>query len=418
MTPAAEWKAYWPVVLAAAAGFSIHSVATSAIGLFMPSIGQEMGWGRAQIALGLTIAAFLTVPLSPFVGAAIDRWGPRRLALPGVIFTGLAIASFSMAHSFGQWIALWVVYALISLGVKATIWTTAVSNAFAQARGVALAVAMSGMDFTQIVVPPLVYWLIVSFGWRHAYIWLGLGWALPVFLATALCLIDVRRAGQGIAFARTPSVPSQANVAGLSVREALRSGPLWRIGLSTLITMLLGTAAVVHQVPILVAAGVTTERAALLASLSGIAALAGKFIMGALMDRTHAARISGMILALSGLGFALLLEPLRAPATIVLAMLIIGFAGGAKLQITAYLTGQYGGLLNFGKIFGVMHGLTVLGAGLGPFLAGWAFDRTHSYDTVLMLGVPGSLICGLLIFGLKPHSNDRPAPRSPEVAAS
>jgi predicted MFS family arabinose efflux permease len=277
-----------------------------------------------------------------------------------------------------------------------------VSSAFTAARGMALAVAMSGMAITQVLVPPLAYWLIATHGWREAYVWLGIGWAAPVLLLTVLFLVDARSI-EGRKAAAAEATDEPVAVSGLSVREAIRSAALWRIGISTLITMLLGTAAVVHQVPILVEAGVTRGHAALLASLAGIAAFLGKFVMGWLMDRWHAVRLSGAMLALSGLGFALLLEPFRSPAAILVAMVIIGFAGGAKLQITAYLTSRYGGLLNFGKIFGVMHGLTVLGAGLGPYLAGLVYDTTGSYSAILLLGIPGSLICGALIFGLGPY---------------
>lgn len=403
----AEWRAHWGLVLAAAAGFSLHSIATQSIGLFMEPIDSAMHWGRGQIAIGLTVAAFLTVPLSPFVGAAIDRWGSRVLGLPGIVLTALSIAAFGYAQTLPQWIGLWVVYALVSIGIKATVWTAAVSSAFSSARGMALAFAISGTAITQIFAPPLTNWLIETYGWREAYVWLGFGWSAPVFLLALFFLWDARRGAPTTEGAKP--APVAADEEGLSIREALRSAALWRIGISTLVTMLLGTAAVVHQVPILTEAGVTRDHAALLASLSGLAAFAGKFVVGWLMDRMNAIRISGWILAGSALGFVLLLEPLLTPVTIVLAMIIIGFAGGAKLQITAYLTGRYGGLRNFGKFFGVMHGLTVLGAGLGPLLAGYTYDAWHSYTPFLVIGIPSSVLCGLLIFGLSPLPERRPA---------
>jgi MFS family permease len=410
----AEWRAHWTITLAAAAGFSLHSLATQSIGLFMEPMDATLHWGRGQIAIGLSIAAFLTVPLSPVVGAAIDRWGSRRLGVPGILLTALSIAAFGSVHTVPQWIGLWVLYALISLGIKATVWTAAVSEAFSTARGMALAAAISGTAITQILAPPLTNWLIERYGWRAAWAWVGLGWSAPVFLIALFFLVDVGRKGGGKrARGASPPRATDDGAEGLDVREALRSTDLWRIGISTLLTILLGTAAVVHQVPILTEAGVTRGHAALLASLSGIAAFAGKFIVGWLMDRMNAVRISGGILAGSSLGFVLLLQPLLTPATIVLAMVIIGFAGGAKLQITAYLTGRYGGLRNFGKFFGVMHGLTVLGAGLGPLLAGYAYDIWGSYTPFLIFGIPSSLLCGALIFGLGPLPEQTPAAPSP-----
>ena len=124
---------------------------------------------------------------------------------------------------------------------------------------------------------------------------------------------------------------------------------------------------------------------------------------GWLMDRMPAARISGVTFGACAVGFALLLEPLRSPATIVLAIIIVGYAGGAKLQVTSYLTSRYGGLRNFGKIFGVMASIIAMGSGLGPVLAGGAFDLSGSYAPFLIGGIPGFLVSAVLIFGLGPY---------------
>ena len=205
---------------------------------------------------------------------------------------------------------------------------------------------------------------------------------------------------------------------GLTIREALHSGPLWRIGLSTLIILLFAGGLVVHQVPILIDAGVSRNHAALLASASAIAGLGGKLMTGWLMDRTHAARISGATLAASAIGFTLLLGPFRSPVTIVAAMMIIGYAGGAKLQITAYLTGLYSGLRNFGKIIGVMTSIIAIGGGVGPVLAGATYDTWGSYTPFLIAGIPASLVAGLLIFGLGPYPQWRPDEDAPPAGPS
>jgi MFS family permease len=103
---------------------------------------------------------------------------------------------------------------------------------------------------------------------------------------------------------------------------------------------------------------------------------------------------------LSGIAFALLLLFPRDVAMIVTAMLIIGYSGGTKLQISAFLTGQHSGMKHFGAIFGVMSSLVALGSALGPIAAGYVFDVTRSYGLFMMIGIPASLVSGLLIFRL------------------
>ena len=106
------------------------------------------------------------------------------------------------------------------------------------------------------------------------------------------------------------------------------------------------------------------------------------------------------MLVSAAIAFALLLEPLRTPTLIVVAMVIIGYASGTKLQICGYLTTRYGGMRNFGKIFGTMASIIALGTGLGPVLGGFVYDLYGSYAPFLVAGMAGSLLSGLLIFGL------------------
>ena len=137
----AEWRAHWPMVVAAMAGLSFATVSIYSMGLFMEPLSREFGWTRAQISVGLSIVALFAVPLSPFAGALIDRWGSRRLGIPGVILSALAFAAFSLATgSLSQWYVLWVCYALVAIAIKTTVWTAAVSSVFQKGRGLALAV--------------------------------------------------------------------------------------------------------------------------------------------------------------------------------------------------------------------------------------------------------------------------------------
>jgi predicted MFS family arabinose efflux permease len=397
----AEWRAHWPVVLVAFVGFSFPAMALHSTGLVMEPLSREFGWSRTQITAGVTLAGAMTIPLSPFVGALIDRWGVRRLALPGVVLTSLAIAGFSLANGmFWQWMGLWFLFGLAGLLVKSTIWMTAVTSSFTAARSLALGVALGGTAFASALTPPLTRWITDTYGWREAYVWLGLGWGLVTFVLTLFFLYDARDRGRR---AKADASPEPApGLEGLSIGEAARSLPLIRIGLATLITLVLGASLVVHKVPILTEAGVTRETAALLASLSGIAAIVGKLVTGWLMERFDAGLIAGITNGITAAALVLLLEPFRTPTVIVVAMVVVGYAGGTKLQICAYLTGIYAGMKNFGKIFGVMASIISLAGSLGPMLGGIAYDLSGSYNVLILSGIPASLIAGLLLVRLGP----------------
>lgn len=412
-----EWKDHWGLVLSASVGFGFFSIMAAATGLFMEPLGKEFGWSRALLSSGLSISAAVVVVLSPFFGILIDRWGTRRIAIPGLFLVMIAMISFSLIDgSVEQWIGLWIFYALASLAVKSTVWTTAVASVFTAGRGLAIGVTLSGTALAQMIVPPIGNALIEAFGWRAAFVWIALGWG---GIAIVLCFLFLRD-GHDLNRARAKAAPDGSYVpsilSGLSVAEAWRSTALWRLAVSTFFLMTLTIAVMVHQFPLLTEAGVSRTDAALLAGLAGAAGIAGKLVTGWLLDRYPANLVGGITLGSTSIAFLLLLEPFRTMPLIVAAMLINGYGAGTKLQICGYLTTRYAGLKNFGKIFGAMASVIALGSGLGPVLGGLIHDLYGSYTPLLLAGIVGCLFSGFLILGLGPYPRWDTAEAEPQAA--
>ena len=407
----AEWRQYWPLVIAASLAFSFTSIMTAAAGLFMEPLGKEFGWSRTLLSSGMSISAVSTFFLSPFGGLLIDRIGTRRLALPGLALMALTIASLSLLNgSVVMWFAIWTVYALAALATKSTVWTAAVASAFDAGRGLAMGLVLSGSALAQGIIPPLTNWLIATQGWRMAFIWLGLGWGSLALLLCLFWLYDGYDASRKARAANPDAAKGKSlmsDAPGLSVEEAWRSPALWRIAISTFVIMVVTIALVVHQIPILQSIGVERTTAAFYAGIAGLTGVAGKLVTGWLLDRYAARWVGGLTLAATSLTFILLLLPDRSTAIIFLAMLINGYAAGTKLQIAGYLTSAYSGMKNFGLIFGTMASLIAAGSGLGPLMAGFLFDLYGNYEIYLWIGVIGTLISAWLIFGLSDYPDWR-----------
>jgi predicted MFS family arabinose efflux permease len=398
MTATQEWRRGWTVVLAAFVGFSFFSVMTAAVGVFMQPLVDEFGWNRAQASSGTSFAGIVAAVLSPFYGIVIDRWGTRKLALPGLVAMSLLTAAFSLNNgSFGLWIAMWLVFGLVSLTIKSTVWSTVVAAAFEKARGFALGVMLCGTAFAQVITPPLTNWLIEDFGWRMAFVGIGLGWGA---IALAVCIPFMRDLHLEPKRNAAGEVVARPVLSGLTIGEAWRDRALWQIGISTFLMMALTIGLMIHQFPIMVDAGVSRSDAAWLVSLFGVGGIVGKLVTGALMDKFSPNWIGGLTLGSAGLAFLLLMEPFRTEALIVVAMFVNGYASGTKLQITGYMTTRFAGLKNFGKIFGMMAALIAAGTSIGPVLAGWIYDTAGNYSAFLLAGVIGSVFSGLLIVTL------------------
>lgn len=404
-TAAQEWRQNWTLVLAACIGISFHTVMTASSGVFLQPLSDEFHWTRSQVSSGISIAAVVAAILSPFFGIVIDKWGTRIMALPGLVATAGVVASFSLLNgSVTQWVAFWLVYAVISSLVKSTVWTAAVAGIFTAGRGLAMGLTLSGTAVALTIAPPIANALIEGVGWRAAFVWLAAGWGGVALILCFFFLFDAHDRNRAARATATPEeLAALEQLPGLTVRQAVRDAALWRIGISTLVMMMLTIALQVHQFPLLVEAGVSRTNAAFLSSLSGVAGIIGKLVTGWLLDRYNPNWVGGITLSLTAVAFALLLEPFRTPLLIVVAMVVNGYSTGTKLQICGYLTTRYGGLRHFGKIFGVMASMIALGTGLGPFLGGVIYDAYGNYTPLLLGGIVGSLFSAWLILGLRPY---------------
>lgn len=404
-----EWRAQWPLVFSAMAGLSFGGLPAASLGLFMGPLNAEFGWSSAQVSAGMTVMAVVSLLLAPLAGAVLDRFGSRRVALPGLALSGAAFAAFAlMSGPYLQWLAAWLVLSLAMLFIRMMVWNRAVASAFTAARGMAVAVLLTGLAVGQAAVPPLTNWLIETVGWRSAYVALGLGWTGLAFVLVALFFRE-----------RAPVAPQAGNATlpGLTLREALRDKALVKIGIATALQTGLAAAVAIHLVPLLVSSGLDRTTGAALAGVLGLCSLVGKLFNGWLIDRYTSGLIPFTAFSLPAVGYVLFWQGEGSLPMLAAAAAIAGYSGGASLHMTNYLATRYAGLGHFGKIFGVISSMMGLAAGISPLVAGLIFDSTGSYDLLLIAGIPLALVAGLLVSTLGRYPEFKPAvgmpPRTP-----
>ena len=130
--------------------------------------------------------------------------------------------------------------------------------------------------------------------------------------------------------------------------------------------------------------GLTPGRAALTASLFGLATLAGRVVTGALIDRIFAPWVMAVFFAGAILGLLLFWAGavgIGASA----GALLLGLGVGAETDVMPYLVSRYFGLRALGAIFGCAFSAHVLGVAAGGYLLGVGFDAGGSYARPLAL---------------------------------
>lgn len=403
-----EWRAHWPTVLASAVGMSFSTLYLYSSGALIAPIEKEFGWSRAAIGSGIAVTTAVGAVLGPFVGAAVDRFGSRRLAVPGILLYCAVFSLVSFATpSIWMWWFLWFVVGLSAVGIKPSIWTTAVAGLFTRGRGLALAVTLCGTGIGSTFAPLVTVWMSEAYGWRYAFIGIALIWGAVGFPLIFFCFHDASSKHRGSSLAPPPKL-------GLSMRASLLSWRFGALALSAMLFTLVAVSLVASMIPVLSSHGISRATAAGIASVIGITSIIGRLTSGYLLDRLEPRYVTAvsMLLPLVTLGLLLAFQG-SVPAAIG-AALVMGHALGAEVDATAYLTGHYFGLRHYGLLFGALIGCTAISTGSGPLIAGYIYDRTGSYDLLLMVGIPTVLIATtlILLLGRAPqwHLQASPAP--------
>lgn len=391
-----EWRQHWPLVPSSILGYALGVTHVYMIGVFIAPLSEELGWTRAFISSGLTIVSAFSIVCAPLVGLLVDRVGPRRIGLCGLVAYCAAIGLLAtVSASPWHWWGLWVLIAASVQLVKPTVWTAAVSSRFIASRGLAIGVTLSGGSLGAILTPIVGTYLVEAFDWRVAYLGIAGFWAM---LAIPPCLLFFYGAQDRLRSRQEPKRKASSDrLAGAELAQALTSRRFVQLACAVVLVGIITMGIVVHFIPMLTANGLGRETAAAAAGLVGLTAFVGRIVTGLLLDRLHGALVGSAAFILTTLACGLLLtHDGSGPGAIVIA-LVVGFALGADMDVAAYLTGRYFGLRHFGTMFGMIVGLLSICSGGGPLIAGVVFDETSSYRLFLLIGIPVSLMASFLV---------------------
>ncbi len=354
---------HWRVLPPCMLGITLCSTHGYSLGVMIPAIERQFGWPRAEISMGLMIISMIAVVAAPVVGAAIDRFGPRRIALAGILVFTFGLAMLSTANDLTSWLLLWVLLGAGNMLILPTVWTKAINVYFDRNRGIALALALCGTGVAAAFVPSLTNALIQHFGWRHAYVGLGLIGAGLTFPVVWLLFRMPPPAGD-----RRPGIPAPPRqIQGVSARAGFAQPRFLKLAGATLMFSITICALTTNLVPVLLVRGMTSTTAAGIAGLLGIGSITGRLIGGLLLDRFDAATVAAVSVTMPIATVALLLA-FPGTGVAALACLILGLSVGTEVDCCAYLAARHFGLRAFGTLFGAMivgvvsMGLNMLGA--------------------------------------------------------
>lgn len=345
--------------------------------VFLVPLIAEFQWSRGLTAGALSVSTVVQGVCAPLAGMLVDRVGPRRVILGGVVLVG--VAAMLAATIRAPWHLYVYTGVLGALGIVALGWVpmgVLLARRFSARRGRVVGIAFSGMGIGVFVVGPLAQWLIVAVGWRGATALLGFG-ALALLLPLVWFGTDHAGSPPVASAAGTPS----RHAADPTVAQATRTRAFWALFLAYFFTPLAVFPVATHSVAFAVDTGFSAMLAAWAFGLMGLMSTVGRVGFGIAADRVGGPWAATLSFACTA-GGALALVALEAwphVGWLFAFALLFGLGFGARGPIITAMASDWFGGRHFGAIYGVMNLANGIGAALGPWFGGVVHDVTGSY---------------------------------------
>jgi len=391
---------------------------TYTVSVFNRSFREAFDLSHTQLTGAYMLGTFLAAFPLVYVGAAMDRFGPRRTKMVVVLLFGLACLGTSQVQGLVSLCIAFFFLRLLGQGALGLISTNALAYWFNRRLGTVTGICNLGVAGAIAVVPGWTLALIGAVGWRGAYGTLGIAvWVVMLPLLLTLYRDRPEQLGQAVdgehvepgarpADAITEPSPGVRITmppydGDVTLARAVRTKVYWVAGLSKAIWAMIATAIFFNIVPIFTSRGVAQEQLATLYTLFAAVLAVTQLIGGLLSDRISVHRLLavslGSIVVAMGVllwGYGVWLVPAVA--------VTMGMSQGLLFASLGPLWVRYFGRSHLGKIRGSLTTLMVISTSVGPFAMGLAFDFFGGYDGILMVFMLLPIPLALMALGVGP----------------
>jgi MFS family permease len=384
-----DWRTPVVVLACGAAILTLSMGSRQTLGLFLLPMSQDFGWGRSTFAFAMALSNLLWGALQPFVGAVADRHGAGRVTAASALLFAASLAL--MAHASNPWVLDLSAGLMLGAALSGTTFSVilgVVGRAFPlERRSTALGIATAGSSFGQFAMLPLTNQMIASFGWQGALYGLAVSVLVIVPLAAAMVERHTAHAAHG---------QGAQQSLGAALSEATRHSGFWYLTAGYFVCGFHVAFIQVHLPAYLLDSGLPASVGALGLALIGLFNIAGSFLAGWLGGRASKKHLLSGIYLARGVVIALFLwEPLT-PASVYLFAAGIGFLWLGTVPLTTGLVAQIFGVRHLAVLSGIVFFSHQVGAFLGVWLGGFAFDATGSYRVVWLVAIGLAVLAGLV----------------------
>ena len=370
--------------------FSIVGLALYGLPLYYDFMVKEFGWSRTQVTSGNALSKLLVGPLFGFIaGWVVDRFGPRRLMMAGIVMAGGALMGLSVMS------ALWMFYFFYLFNALGYVCGGPLPNQvllsrwFDKARGKAMGFAYLGIGVGGAAVPLLSNWLTQQFDWRISLRGLGL---LIIVLALPLAFF-VKEAPEGEAEKKhdAPIAP---------IGDVFHQPAFYLLALGSMCSI--GAVGGTNQhlkLFLSLDQQYAQSEAAKIISLVLAFSIIGRLLMGWLADHLPKKYVMLMIYFLVVAALPLLFFA-AVPGMMYVFAAVFGLGLGGEYLIIPLMAAELFGVKVLGRLMGVILTADGVAEAASPMLIGYLRDQTGNYHmgffVLISIAIVGAIAVALL----------------------
>lgn len=370
--------------------FSIVGIAVYGLPFFYDFWVQDYGWSRAIVTSGNAVAKIGIGMFAFFAGWIIDRFGPRRVMMTGILMGGIALIGLSSVTSLWQFYFFYLFSAMGYMCGGPLPNQVLISRWFDSARGKAMGIAYLGIGVGGMLVPQIAKKLNMEFGWHQALMLLGI-----LMIIIALPMVWFVRDNP-----EEKSSKPKKEESRISLKTILKGWPFYLllIGSMCSIGAVSGTS---QNLKLFFSIDLkyTQQESANIISLVLASSIIGRLLIGWLADRIPKKYVMMLIYAIVA-GSIPLLYLADTPGIIYLFAFIFGIGLGGDYMIIPLMAAELFGVKVMGRVMGLILTFDGLAEAFSPMLVARMRDISGSYAngfaTLMLLGVIGIITVSIL----------------------
>ncbi|RAU33342.1 MFS transporter [Pseudomonas sp. RIT411] len=394
------WRDSRYVLLGSAIILTLSLGIRHGFGLFLAPMSAQFGWGREIFSFAIAMQNLIWGIAQPFAGALADRYGAGKVVAIGGLLYVIGLVGMSLSDSPSTLMVSAGVFIGIGLsGTSFSVILGVVARALPpEKRSAGMGLASAAGSFGQFVMLPGSLGLIQGLGWDNALLILALFAALIIPLVAML-----------------KDKPTERQLGEQTMTQALRAASshsgFWLLTFGFFVCGFQVVFIGVHLPAYLMDKGLTTQTGTTVLALIGLFNIFGTYTAGRLGGRLSKPKLLTALYLLRAVVIVAFVSFPVSNVTAYLFGMAMGFLWLSTVPLTNGVIASVFGVRNLSMLGGLVYFFHQIGAFLGGWAGGMAYDMTGSYDLVWKAAVVLSLIAAAVNCGVREKAVTPSIPR-------